>query len=178
MKDRKGEGEAKKTYHIEYNPKSQCCGYGCGWIGTILPDPDPHLSISTKYKQLNYRFIKKISIYRPECYPAVPVRNRGSGSRSVMKTSRIRKTGTKHCCGSMTFCTDKDLVPRTRTTDLRILLFSSLTFKMPTKSYTSIFDDKSHTVKKLQNNRHLDFSYYFCLMMEGSGSVQIMTDRS
>ncbi len=32
---------------------------------------------------------------------------------------------------------------------------------------------KSHTLKKLQNSRNQGFSYYFCLMMEGSGSVLV-----
>ncbi len=69
---------------------------------------------------------------------------------------------------------------------IRILLFSSLTFKMPTKNlfkkkvflhvtfwrygtFKSFFKGKK--VKKMsQKSRNQSFSYYFCLMIEGSGS--------
>ncbi len=79
--------------------------------------------------------------------------------------------------------TDPDL--RIHTTDLkiRILLFSSVTFKIPTKNnffwvfllvlfkgtFTSFFTVKK-SWRKSPNSRNQDFSYYFCLMMEGSGS--------
>jgi hypothetical protein len=62
---------------------------------------------------------------------------------------------------------------------LKILLFPSLAFKMPTKhsffcyfhfegTFTSVFKDK--VIKKSQNSRNHGFSYYFCLMIEGAGS--------
>ena len=66
---------------------------------------------------------------------------------------------------------------------IRILLFSSLTFKMPTKDkffntifaalslfeakFKSFFKEKK---SKSQNSRNQGFSYYFCTMIEGSGS--------
>ncbi len=67
---------------------------------------------------------------------------------------------------------------------IRILLFSSLTFKMHTKNY---FFKKSFCAnyfltvhlhhfskitsqKKSQSRRNQGFSYYFCLVREGSGS--------
>ncbi len=67
---------------------------------------------------------------------------------------------------------------------IRILLFSSLTFNMPTKNnlktkffwlllfegtLTSFSNLKSH--KKSQRSRSQGFSYYFCLVIEGSGSI-------
>jgi hypothetical protein len=67
---------------------------------------------------------------------------------------------------------------------IRILLFSSLTFKTPTKNYffvslltffkgtfTSFSKIKSH--KEVTKSSNQGFSYYFCLMVEGSGSVQL-----
>ena len=63
---------------------------------------------------------------------------------------------------------------------IRIILFSSLTFKMPGKNsflYTifSAYDflklHLDHFSKiKIQNSRNQGFSYYFCVMIEGSGS--------
>jgi hypothetical protein len=72
---------------------------------------------------------------------------------------------------------------------LRILLFSLTNFKMETKNYYFsffclyfssyiyiMFKEKSH--KKSLNNGNQGFSYYFCLMTEGSkagsGSVHRM----
>ena len=66
----------------------------------------------------------------------------------------------------------------------RILLFSSLTFKMPAKNkfFNTIFSAydflklHSHHFPKIkipkvsQNRRNQGFSYYFCIMIEGSGS--------
>jgi hypothetical protein len=84
----------------------------------------------------------------------------------------------QHCCGSMTFwCASGS------GSWIRILLFSSLTFKMTTKNkffkknfclllfegtFTSFFKDKKS--KNTQNSRNQSFSYYFCMMTEGSGS--------
>ncbi len=67
---------------------------------------------------------------------------------------------------------------------IRILLFSSLSFKMPAKNrfFNTIFSAcyflkvhlnyfskiKSH--KESQNSRIQDFSFYFCMIIEGSGS--------
>jgi hypothetical protein len=48
---------------------------------------------------------------------------------------------------------------------LRILLFSSLTFKTP-KTYFFL----SFTAHKSQNSRNQDFSYYFCSMIKGAGA--------
>jgi hypothetical protein len=67
---------------------------------------------------------------------------------------------------------------------IRILLFSSLTFKMPAKNYLfntifSAYDflklhlhhfSKIKIQKESQNRRNQGFSYYFCMMIEGSGS--------
>ncbi len=68
---------------------------------------------------------------------------------------------------------------------IQILLFSSLTFKMPAKNkffYTifSAYDflkldlhhfSKIKIQKDSQNSRNPGFSNYFCMMIEGSGSV-------
>jgi hypothetical protein len=69
---------------------------------------------------------------------------------------------------------------------IRILLFSSLTFKMPAKNYffytifSAYYFLKLHlhqfskiSQKESQNSRNQDFSYYFCMMIEGSGSGSI-----
>jgi hypothetical protein len=76
---------------------------------------------------------------------------------------------------------------------IRILLFSSLTFKMPTKKnfslniFSAYYFVKAHlhnflTIKsqiESQNSRNQGFSYYFCMMTEGSGSGSIpLTDGS
>jgi hypothetical protein len=67
---------------------------------------------------------------------------------------------------------------------IRILLFSSLTFKMPAKTnfFNTIFSpydflklhlhhfSKIKIQKELQNRMNQGFSYYFCMMIEGSGS--------
>ncbi len=67
---------------------------------------------------------------------------------------------------------------------IRILLFSSLTFKMPAKKliFNTIFSayyflkvhlhhfSKIKSQKESQNRRNQGFSYYFCMMIEGSGS--------
>jgi hypothetical protein len=87
------------------------------------------------------------------------------------------------CCGSVTWH-GKDPDPQIGqigTTDLRIriLLFSSVADKMPTKIkffrvfcllifegiLTSVFINK-----KSKNSKNQGFSYFFCLLMEGSGS--------
>jgi hypothetical protein len=74
---------------------------------------------------------------------------------------------------------------------IRILLFSSLTFKMPAKNkfFNIIFSayyylkvhlhnfSKIKSQKESQNSRNQGFSYYCCMMIEGSesgaGSVSI-----
>jgi hypothetical protein len=67
---------------------------------------------------------------------------------------------------------------------IRILLFSSLTFKMPGKKliFNKIFSayyflkvhlhhfSKIKSQKESQNRRNQGFSYYFCMMIEVSGS--------
>ncbi len=67
---------------------------------------------------------------------------------------------------------------------IRILLFSSLTFKMPAKNkfFNTIFSacdflkldfhhfSKIKIQKDSQNSRNQGFSYYFCMVIEGSGS--------
>jgi hypothetical protein len=67
---------------------------------------------------------------------------------------------------------------------IRILLFSSLTFKMPAKNkyFITIFSaydflklylhhfSKIKIQKDSQNSRNQGFSYYFSMMIEGSGS--------
>ncbi len=89
------------------------------------------------------------------------------------------------------FGTDLDPDPRIRASDqwirirLRILLFLSLTFNTQ-KNYFSlrfllitfwryihIIFLRSKVIKKSQNSRNQGFSYYFCLMIEGSGSRSI-----
>jgi hypothetical protein len=70
---------------------------------------------------------------------------------------------------------------------IRILLFSSLTFNMPAKNYffITIFSayyflklhlhhfSKINSQKESQNSRNQGFYYYFCMMIEGSGSESI-----
>jgi hypothetical protein len=70
---------------------------------------------------------------------------------------------------------------------IRILLFSSLTFKMPAKKliFNTFFSayyflkvhlhhfSKIKSPKESQNRRNQGFSYYFCMMIEGSGSGSI-----
>ncbi len=67
---------------------------------------------------------------------------------------------------------------------IRILLFSSLTFKMPAKNkfFNTIFSaydflklhlhhfSKKKNQKESQNSRNQGLSYYFCMMIEGSGA--------
>jgi hypothetical protein len=67
---------------------------------------------------------------------------------------------------------------------VRILLFSSLTFKVPAKNkfFNTIFSSyyflrlhfhhfsKIKSQKESQNSRNQGFSYYFCMMIKGSGS--------
>ncbi len=67
---------------------------------------------------------------------------------------------------------------------IRIRIFSSLTFKMPAKNkfFNAIFSacyflkvhlhyfSKIKSQKESQNSRIQDFSYNFCMMIEGSGS--------
>ncbi len=83
---------------------------------------------------------------------------------------------------------------RIRTTDLQIriqiMLFSSVAFKMPTKDifFLSLFayyqvhlhyssQINFSVIKKSQNSRNQGFSYYFCLMMEGSRSGRFKNIR-
>jgi hypothetical protein len=68
-----------------------------------------------------------------------------------------------------------------------ILLFSSLTFKMPAKNYffNTIFSayyflklhlhhfSKIKSQKESQNSRNQSFSFYFCMTIEGYGSGSI-----
>jgi hypothetical protein len=70
---------------------------------------------------------------------------------------------------------------------IRILLFSSLTFKMPAKNkfFNTIFSNfyflklnlnhfsKMKSQKGSQNSRNQGFSFYFCMMIEGSGSIPL-----
>ncbi len=88
------------------------------------------------------------------------------------------------CCWSMTF-----LCGFGSGSWIRILLFSSLTFKMPTKNYFLFFIfyffcllllkvhlhhfSKIKSQKVSQNSRNQGFSYYFCMMIEGFGSGSI-----
>jgi hypothetical protein len=64
---------------------------------------------------------------------------------------------------------------------IRLRLFSSVTFKTVTKFFSKFFcillfegtlhhSPKIKSIKKSQNSRYQGFSYYFCLVMEGSGS--------
>ncbi len=69
---------------------------------------------------------------------------------------------------------------------IRILLLSSLTFKMPARNnfclniFSAYYCLKDHlhnfpkikSQKESQNSRNQGFSYYFCMMTEGSGSVK------
>ncbi len=77
------------------------------------------------------------------------------------------------CCGSMTFWGGSGSVSGSW---IRILLFSSLTFKMPAKNlfFNTIFllitFWKIKNKKESQNRRNQSYSYYFCMMIEGSGS--------
>ncbi len=79
--------------------------------------------------------------------------------------------------------TDPDM--RIRTTDrIRILLFLSVAFKISTKSkfllfegtFTSVLKRKSH--KEFTKQVEIKFFHtFFCSIMEGSGSVQILTEQ-
>jgi hypothetical protein len=105
--------------------------------------------------------------------------------------AKFSKTITlNQCCGSMTFWGGSE--PGSGSW-IRILLFSSLTFKMPAKKtnfLTQIFAyyylklhlhhfSKIKSQKKSQNSRNLDFFYYFCMIIEGSESGSIpMTSLS
>jgi hypothetical protein len=82
----------------------------------------------------------------------------------------------KQCCGSMKFwygSGSADPHPLTN----GILLFSPVTFKTPTKNYSAYYFLKVNlhrfsrlkVIKKSQNSRNQCLSYYFCLMIEGSG---------
>ncbi len=66
---------------------------------------------------------------------------------------------------------------------IRILLFSSLTFKMPAKNFFNTISSacyflkvhlhyftKIKSQKESQNSMIQGFSYYFCMIIEGSGS--------
>ncbi len=90
------------------------------------------------------------------------------------------------------FGVDPDPYPRIYASDpdpgswsgsrFRILLFSSLTFRMPAKNkfFNTIFSayyflkvhlhhfSKIKSQKESQNSRNQGFSYYFCMMIEGS----------
>ncbi len=98
------------------------------------------------------------------------------------------------CCGSMTFwewIRIRGSMPLTNGSGfaswIRILLFSSLTFKMPAenKIFNTIFSayyflkvqlhhfSKIKSQKESQNSRNQGFSYYFCMMIEGSGSIPL-----
>ncbi len=87
----------------------------------------------------------------------------------------------EQCCGSVTIWYGSGSDPRIRASDqwirIWILLFSSLAFRTPSDNYffcllvfegtfTSPFTDKSH---KKVTKRNQGFTYYFCLMLEGSG---------
>ncbi len=83
------------------------------------------------------------------------------------------KPSVSQCCGYMKFWTMR----------MRILLFSSVSVKTPTKNYLFfifcllLFEGTFNPFfkdKKLQNSRNQWF-YYFCLMIEGSGSVSLTT---
>jgi hypothetical protein len=78
----------------------------------------------------------------------------------------------KQCCGS-----DILVRIRIRTTDLRILLYTTLFISGLFKgTLTSSLEDKKKVIKKSQNRRNRGFSYYFSLIMEGSGSIKIIMD--
>jgi hypothetical protein len=62
----------------------------------------------------------------------------------------------------------------------RMLQFSSLTFKTPTKNYLKNFlkvhihqFSKTKSPKEVKNSKNQGFSYYYCLMIEGSGSIPL-----
>ncbi len=89
------------------------------------------------------------------------------GSNALFNADEKRSLSmlwSRQCCGSVTWIRASDQWIR-----LRIQLLSSLTFKTPTKW---------KVIKRSQNStRNQGFSYYFCLMIEGSGSVPL-TSRS
>jgi hypothetical protein len=58
---------------------------------------------------------------------------------------------------------------RQQTTKFKIKFFWLLLFE---GTFTSFFKDKK-VQKKSQNNRNQGFSYLFCLMIEGSGSIHL-----
>ncbi len=115
----------------------------------------------------------------------------GSGSATMLfRISKRHQWAQKnpHDIGTIVvdpwhFATDPD--PRIRSTDLRIririrvLFFSTVDDKMPTAFllitfwryiYISFQFSYIKTQKDVKNSRNQGFSYFFCLLMEGSGS--------
>ncbi len=89
----------------------------------------------------------------------------GSNSRTILLTS-VPDPGY--------FGTDP--VPRIRTTDLRFRI------RIPLWIWLFLLSglqdaNKKKFIKKCQNNRNQGFPHYFCLMIEGSGSVHL-TNKS
>ncbi len=102
-----------------------------------------------------------------------PHARRGCRSLRLCQVSLIPRVD--QCCGSMTFWCGSGI---------RILLFSSLTFKMPKKKKKNSAYyflkvptplhlhnfSKIKSQKESQYNSNQGFSYYFCMMIEGSES--------
>ncbi len=106
-------------------------------------------------------FCKPILLLRCTEFPSVQVRKNSFlvlWIRDILIRNRIR--------GSE---------PLTYGLRIRIVLFSSVNFKMPTcaklfkGTFTSVW-----VMKKSQNSRNWCFSYYFCCMMEESGSGSLL----
>ncbi len=85
------------------------------------------------------------------------------------------------CCWSVTFGTDPDPDPWDSTSDLRIriLLYSSvwLTICQQKISFFSNYFLKVHLhqfsqINKSLSSRNQGFSYFYCLLIEGFGSIQ------
>jgi hypothetical protein len=58
-----------------------------------------------------------------------------------------------------------------------ILLRSKFFCVLPFEGKFYIILQSQNVIKKSQNSRNQGFSYYFCFLIEGSGSVQIMIDQ-
>jgi hypothetical protein len=90
----------------------------------------------------------------------------------------------RQSCGSVTFWYGSESGSVPLTTGSGSVLFSSLTFKIPTELYffpkffclflfEGTFTPFSKIKKSKKNRRHQCFSYYFCLMLKGSGSIPL-----
>jgi hypothetical protein len=87
--------------------------------------------------------------------PSFSVPGRSHETTTFSCRKQRRRLSAKQCCGSVTFWY------RTGSGFFCFVLLKA--------TFTSFFKEK--VIKKSQNSRNQYFSYYFCLMSEGSGSA-------